>query len=120
MDLVLDIDDAGRFVCQISDGSTKAIITASNLPAADDLLAAMADARETGYGECLWVEQGGDYRWMLRRRDGLATVVVLWSTGTLTGWEHVFRGECDLDWLGERLTSELARYGLRVAGGSST
>jgi hypothetical protein len=113
MQLTLDIDDAGRFVCTLAHDATTALVTASTLPAADDLLAAIEDARDTGYGECVWEEAGGDYRWMLRKRDDVLTVVVLWSSGTLTGWEHVFRGECDLEWLAGRVGAELERQGIQ-------
>jgi hypothetical protein len=110
----LDIDDRGRFVVRLDQGGASAVVTASNLDAADDLLAAIEDARDTGLGECMWEEQGGDYRWMLRRQHADELVVVaLWSAGTLTGWEHVFRGRCRLDWLAARVREELARHGLR-------
>ena len=42
MDLSLDIDDAGRFVATLTnDGGTPAQVRASNVNAADDLLAAI-------------------------------------------------------------------------------
>lgn len=113
MDLSLDIDDAGRFVVALThEGGAPAIVTASNLNAADDLLAAIEDARESGLGECFWEEQTGEYRWMLRTTGQEATVVVLWSTGVVTGWEHVFRGACTLDWLSARIRESLAKHGI--------
>jgi len=112
MDLDLNIDDAGRFVARLTSEDTTAIVTSSSLPAAEDLLAAVADARDTGFGECVWEEQGGDYRWMFRISDGRLIVVALWSTGTLTGWEHVFRGECDAEWFEGRVHAGLAAHGL--------
>lgn len=113
MDASLDIDDAGRFVATLqNEGSAPALVTASNLNAADDLLAAIEDARDTGLGECYWEEQSGEYRWMLRTGDEAVTVVVLWSTGVVTGWEHVFRGTCTLDWLAARIRESLAEHGL--------
>jgi hypothetical protein len=114
MDLSLDIDDSGRFVATLThDGGQPALVTASNLNAADDLLAAIEDARDTGLGECFWEEQTGEYRWMLRTGEEEATIVVLWSTGVVTGWEHVFRGTCPLDWLAARIREALARHGIR-------
>jgi uncharacterized protein YegP (UPF0339 family) len=113
MEFTLDIDDGGRFVARLSaDGHKTRLVTSSLLPAVADLLAAVEDARDTGYGECLWQEQGGDYRWMFRAAGERLTVVALWSTGTLTGWEHVFRGDCDLDWFASRVREGLARHGL--------
>jgi hypothetical protein len=32
---------------------------------------------------------------MLREDAGRLEVVVLWSRGTVTGWQHVFRSVCD-------------------------
>ena len=103
MDFSLTIDDAGRFVARLSDQDTTAIVTSSS---------AVDDARDTGYGECLWEEQGGDYRWMFRLTGERLIVVALWSTGTLTGWEHVFRGECDPAWFADRVRDALAQHGL--------
>jgi hypothetical protein len=49
---------------------------------------------------------------MIRVGDAEATLVVLWSAGVVTGWEHVFRGGCTLDWLASRIREALARHGL--------
>lgn len=98
MDVSLHRDEFGRLIAVLTDGRQEATVTASNVPAAGvDLLAAIESARETGYGECQWEEQGGDYRWMFRNTDGRLTVVVLWATGTLTGWQHVFRAETEME-----------------------
>jgi len=108
MDLSLASDEFARLICTLQDGSTTATVTASNVPAAGrDLLAAVDGAQADGAGECWWEEQGGEYRWMLRRDGNRLTVVVLWSSGTITGWQHVFRQECDFDWFRGRLRAEL-------------
>lgn len=112
MELSLDIDPAGRFVCRLAGDGQQATVTASNVNAAEDLLAALEDARDGGYGECFWEEQGGEYRWLFRRAEAGLTVVVLWSTGTLTGWEHVFRATADLDVLAAQVRRDLSREGL--------
>lgn len=112
MDLSLDIDDAGRFVATLTDGGVVTRVTAANVNAADDLLAAIEDARDTGLGECFWEEQAGEYRWMMRTNRDDVTLVVLWSAGVVTGWEHVFRGACTLDWLAGRIRQSLAEHGL--------
>jgi hypothetical protein len=105
----MTLDDFGRLVCLLSDGPHEATVTASNMPqAGEELVAALEDARDTGYGECLWEEQGGQYRWMFRREADRLTLVVLWSTVTLTGWQHVFRSECDLTALLPAVTAQLA------------
>jgi hypothetical protein len=110
MDLLIEQDRFGRLVCTLVDEDCTATVTASNaMEAGVVLAAALGEARDAGYGECLWSEQQGDYRWMFRRSgDGLA-VVVLWSTGVVTGWAHVFRGDCAFAWFDQRLQAELAR-----------
>jgi hypothetical protein len=97
MDVSAYRDEFGRLIAVLKDGPQEATVTASNMPAAgEDLLAAVASARDTGYGECRWQEQTGDYWWMLRNTQGRLTVVVMWATGTATGWQHVFRAETDM------------------------
>ena len=96
MTFTLEVDGTGRFVCTLAEGAVLATVTASNVPAAgDDLESALEDARTSGYGECFWQESGGEYRWLFRRDGDHMTVVVLWSSGTLTGWQHVFRTDCE-------------------------
>jgi len=114
MDLLIERDLAGRFICTLVDESCTATVTASNVPEAGAVLtAALDEARDSGYGECFWSEQGGDYRWMFRREDRRVTVVVLWSSGVITGWAHVFRSEADFDWLDGRMRGELAKLEVR-------
>ncbi len=91
-------DEFQRLVCTLEVDGRPAVVTASDAPAAArDLLAAVEDAQSSGLGECLWPEVAGEYRWMLRRHDGGLVVVVLWSSGTLTGWQHVVHTEVPLD-----------------------
>jgi hypothetical protein len=108
--LTLEKERSGHLVCSVAAERQEATVTASNVPeAVDQLMAACEGARDTGYGECLWLEAGGEYRWMLRRTHAATTVVILWSSGTLTGWQHVFRTECDIEPLLERVRAEWAR-----------
>lgn len=110
MDFTLETEANGRLVCTLTEADMQGTATASNVPqAGDDLLAAIEDARTTGYGECLWEEAGGQYRWMLRAEGSRLTVVVLWSIGTVTGWQHVFRTECDAGWFQNTARASLAR-----------
>jgi hypothetical protein len=44
---------------------------------------------------------------MFRRQDRAVEVVVLWSSGTVTGWQHVFRASEDLGHLATRVKQEL-------------
>lgn len=115
-DLDIHTDPRGRLVATFAEGGHAALATASNVPeAADDLRAAVLAAETAGYGECLWLETGGEYRWMIRRYGARATLVVLWSSGTLTGWQHVARAEGDFEWLAGRLRDEIGHAGRRVA-----
>jgi hypothetical protein len=96
MTFALEKERSGHLVCSIAEAGESATVTASNPDAVEQLLAALRDAGgRDGYGECLWEEGGGEYRWMLRRSGPTLTVVVLWSSGTVTGWQHVFRADCD-------------------------
>lgn len=110
MDLMFETDEYQRVICTLVDAAQSATVTASNVPeAAEDLRDALESAASSGLGECFWQEQAGVYRWLFRRQGARVTVVVLWSTGVITGWEHVFRSECDLAWLTTRINDELAR-----------
>lgn len=115
MDLLFDTDE-NHIVCTLTDGANVATVTASNPEAADALQGALDEARETGFGECLWIEAGGEYRWMFRRNDDRLIVVVLWSAGTLTGWQHVFRTDTDFAWFAERMGTEVAGLGTALRG----
>jgi len=98
MRLSFALDEFGRLTCELSDGAVLGTASASNTPvAASELLRAVEDAEKTGAGECWWLESAGEYRWVIRREGERATLVVLWSAGTLTGWEHVFWAQDSLD-----------------------
>jgi hypothetical protein len=94
----VEIDENGRLICTIEENGQRAIVTsASAASAVEELVAALESARADGYGECQWDEAAGEYRWMFRRNGEQLTVVVLWSSGVITGWEHVFRTECEFE-----------------------
>lgn len=94
MDAAFETDPFGRLICTLTHGETHATVTSSDKgAAAGSLLQAIEDLLATGAGECFWQEAGGDYRWMLKRDGDTVNMVVLWSTGTLTGWEHLFWGQ---------------------------
>lgn len=110
MRVLLDIDEFGRLTCGLSDGAADAVVTASNMPeAAEDLAAAVAAAIENASGECFWEEACGEYRWVFRRQQDRVRVAVMWSTGTVTGWEHVFWAECPLEAFRGAFTTALAK-----------
>ncbi len=91
-------DGFGRLVCDIHiPGQTTRVTAWDVRDARAHFLAALDDAREAGLGECFWHSESGDYRWMFRRSGARVTVVALWSTGAVTGWEHVAFVETDAD-----------------------
>lgn len=109
MEITITTDETGHLVCTLDDGVAKALVTASNTPGAgEDLLAALDEARDTGLGECLWEVPGGEYRWMFRREGERLTVAVMWSAGVITGWQHVFRSDCEAEPFAERAEAQVA------------
>ncbi len=98
MDVLIAKDHYGRLVFTLSFRGREAVVTASDaVTAAGSLLDAVDDVQQTGFAECFWPEPNGEYRWMLRRSGERLTVVVLWSIGTLTGWDHVVDDETDFE-----------------------
>ena len=109
MTIDLHKDEFGRLTCELFDDKTHAIITASNSAEAHHgLLDAIRSVRSTGNGECYWNEASGQYRWVLRKLDaGQLRIAILWSTGTVTGWEHAFWSEAPLDAFTEAIEAGL-------------
>jgi hypothetical protein len=98
-------------ICTLSPDEGTVLVTAADASSASmELLAALEEVGDCGYGECLWREAAGDYRWMFRRRGPTLTVVALWSTGTLTGWEHVLHVETDFDAFMKRMRAGLCEF----------
>ena len=112
MTLSMTRDSVGRLVCAVRGDGNEAVVTAADpVTASLELLAAIQDAAESGYGDCLWQEATGDYKWMLRRHERTLTVAIMWSGGTLTGWQHVFRTETLFDAFAEQVRTSLAELG---------
>jgi hypothetical protein len=111
MELSFEIDDRAHLICMLSDGGVEALVAAADGAAAADALLGAADSAlgEDGYGECEWLVPGGEYRWMLKRDAARLTVAVMWSSGTVTGYQHVFRSECDSSWFAARVREESYR-----------
>jgi hypothetical protein len=110
VDLTVRTDDFGRLVCTARVDGREAVVTATDVPAASaDLLAALDQARATGFGECFWLTEAGDYRWIFRRAGDRVTVVALRSSGTITGWQHVIYTETAFEPFARHLSTELAR-----------
>ena len=96
VEIGIEPDGFGGLVCTLAAGDTRGVARASNSDeAASDLLNMLDSTATSGTGECFWLRESGAYRWLIRRSNDNARVVVLWSAGTLTGWENVFWSDCD-------------------------
>ena len=98
MRLTIRSDDFGRMICAIASGESEAVVTSAEFSDAAAALSKAIDELESGgTSECYWPEGVGEYRWVFRRVEDRVRIVVLWSTGTMTGWEHVFWAETGYD-----------------------
>jgi hypothetical protein len=70
----------------------------------------VGSAVSNGQGECFWHEAAGDYRWLFRSEGDRMRVVVLWSIGTMTGWEHRFWVECGAAEFRDAMQSAIEAY----------
>ncbi len=96
MDITAGIDNFGRLICTVYSDQTPVVITSADAHLSSaQLLDAIAELEARGYSECVWPEAAGEYRWMFRRAGDRLTVVALWSSGTLTGWQHVLHTDTD-------------------------
>lgn len=112
MQISLTIDDNGHYLCDLADETEHRTITASNVPeAGDDLVGALDDCQAEGFGESLWYEPAGMYRWMLRRSGDRLTVVVMWCENPVVGYQHAFRGECEFRWFDDTVREAVRRLG---------
>jgi hypothetical protein len=110
VDIRIDIDGTGRITGHLREGAVETTVTSANSSAAAAaLVSALEQAKAEGDSQCFWHEPTGQYWWMFRRQGALLEVVVLWSSGTVTGWQHVFRAADEVDHLIERVRDELAK-----------
>jgi hypothetical protein len=106
-----ETDEFGRLVCALdSAGSRTAIVATDARQAALDLLAAVDAAEIQGCGDCYWRQPAGEYRWLLRRDGPRLRLAILWMTGVLTGWEHVYQGESGFEEFVRDVRSQLRRF----------
>jgi hypothetical protein len=93
--------EAGTLVARVSAQERSVEVSCAEAESGLKVIGlALADLDEKGIGECFWPHECGEYRWIFRNAPGGVEVVVLWSTGTLTGWEAVAWGvapRVDLD-----------------------
>ena len=116
MDISFSLDEFGRVVCDVAAEGEQAIATSSDgAAAARGLLGALEAARDEGYGECVWHEGNGEYWWILRRDGDDLTCVLLWSRGTLTGWQHLLRADAPFEAFATSIQQGLARLPFSAA-----
>ena len=109
MQFTLSSDSRGLLTCVLSDSGSEVTVSTSGQSASTDLLEAVESAALTGFGECYWRQEVDEFRWLFRRENETVRVALLRGCGTLTGWEHVFWGQCDFDPFASRLRNEVRR-----------
>jgi len=98
MQVTLSGDSSGRVVGTIAHNGAQATVTGWDRTAAvTDLRLAVESAVSDNYGECFWHEALAEYRWLFRREGDKMRIAIIRSSGTVTGWEYCFWGECGAD-----------------------
>jgi len=110
----IDSATSEQIVVCLREGTTETRVTGWHTDRAVRSLVAALDvvAGGDGYAECFWPEPTGQYWWMFSREGRRLEVVVLWSRGAVTGWQHVFRAADEVDYLIERVHDEIAARNL--------
>lgn len=94
MDIQLRIADEGLLVCDLThNGQHLTLRPVQAGRSLEAFAAALEDLMANGLAECFWEQPYGVYRWMFRQNGENLLVAVNWSTGVVTGWEHVFWAE---------------------------
>jgi len=112
MAIGLSLDDEGHLRCDVGGSLVTAYDAAAS---ADALLGALDRVESQGAGDCFWHHATGQYRWAFRKENGTVRIAVMWSTGVVTGWEHVWWGEADWAAFSSEARGEIARIKLQVS-----
>jgi hypothetical protein len=114
MELSIDSNSTPqRIVARLRDAQAETTVSGwSATQAAAALIDALDAARRDGYGDCMWLEPDGQYWWMFHSVRGELDLVVLWSSGTIPGWQHVFRGADSIESFAQRVRDEFTHHGL--------
>ena len=114
MEISLELEPHDHLVVHLREREQETSVgVPRSRPGAETLCRALDAAFSEGYGECFWPGiEGGQFWWMLRRDAETLEVVVMWSRGGASGWEHVFRATDSADWVRNRLAEELTRLKL--------
>lgn len=114
MNVVIERANPQQIVIRLREGTIEATVTGWHTSrAVTALLTALEGvASGEGYAECFWPEPTGQYWWMFNREGRRLEVVVLWSRGAVTGWEHVFRAADEVTYVIDRVHEEMAAHDL--------
>jgi hypothetical protein len=117
MELRLALESHDALAVHLREGHDETSVAVSQARAGvESLKRALGDALGDGYGECFWPGLGGgNYWWMFRRDDASLEVVVMWTRGGASGWQHVFRATDAAEWVRDRFTAEVDRIGLSAS-----
>jgi hypothetical protein len=109
--LTLALEPYDTLIVGLRDGSQEATVSVRPSRAgATTLRRALQTAIDHGHGECFWPgDPGGQYWWMFKREAETLEVVLMWTRGGASLWEHVFRARDAASWVGERLDEELVK-----------
>lgn len=99
-----------QIVVRLREGAIDTTVTGWHTSRAVTALLTALEIVEAGegYAECFWQEPTGQYWWMFSREGQRLEVVVLWSRGAVTGWQHVFRAADEVTYLVGRVRDEMA------------
>ena len=114
MNVVIEHVTPQQIAVQLREGESEATVTGWQTSRAVMALLTALEGVEAGegYAECFWPGPTGQYWWMFNREGRRLEVVVLWSRGAVTGWEHVFRAADEVSYLIERVRDEMAGHDL--------
>jgi hypothetical protein len=113
MNFIIELATPQRIVGRLRDGTLETEVSAWGAErAAQALVTALEAARDEGFGQCFWPEMTGQYWWMCRREGRRLEVVVLWSSGAGTGWQHVYRATDEIDYFIDCVLEQFATHGL--------
>jgi hypothetical protein len=116
MEVRLSLEPHDHLVVHLREGEQQTTVSVpKSRPGAETLHRALEAALSQGYGECFWPGvEGGQFWWMFRRDAETLEVVVMWSRGGASGWEHVFRATDSAAWVADSLATEFAKLKLQT------
>jgi len=111
MDVRLALEAHDELIVHLRDGEQQTSVSVPrSRPGIQSLTRALDAALTDGHGECFWpCTTGGQYWWMFKRDGDSLEVIVMWTRGGASLWEHVFRATDAAEWFQSRLSEEAGR-----------